>query len=305
MPLLEDIVSLHELEEFHKSLDNKALDPITVLKVAKSAYSTAKELGLLGPSDTELALNDINQHIGKLYREIEKLHQKIDTVRDELINFILEVEYRNLAADVISMTKSIGNLEATGSEQYFLDAAYLDSETVFVKLLERLGELRNDSKKAPLYMRYLDLLVIHGASRIVIVSGAPSLPVEAKADLLEEIETELAEFCQVGLAQLTAIFKAPKFVKRCSVDTMTDDRGRPMAALEYFGWGVLGSSACNVVKRVLTSSGPIGGIVLARNEAKREKARQAVQKEINRISHEEAFSVWEPNYKPYTALNEL
>ncbi|MEE4277714.1 MAG: hypothetical protein V2I82_04510 [Halieaceae bacterium] len=299
----EIAVSASERAEFIQgALDAKILkfDPVTAIKIVTTVVSIAKEIGLFGKdSSVDDAIADIYSHINRLYQEIENLHVRLDEVRSELINLVLEVEYRNIAADVIGLSQGVGSLEG-GSEHSFLDAAFLDSEPNNLKLLDRLDDNSEPLERAIIYLNYLDLFIYHSACRVVVVSGAPSLATPLKRAILGELKQELHKYCMLARERIFDIFQAGYTIRMCGREIFNDDDGTPFGAIEHWGYGRTETSDCS---RVTTISIKVGGpAAIAHNKAQQKKAAIAVQAEIDRVARQEADSVWNEKYRSFTEL---
>lgn len=296
-------VAAKERETYLRDLTTDApaaIDPVTAFKIATTAYKIAKELGLFG-KDTSLedSISDIYSHINRLYQEIANLHARLDEVRDELINFVLEVEYRNIAADVLGLSRGVGSLSG-GEDHGFLDAAFLDSEATNIKLLERLEDNAAAENRDVPFLRYLDLLIYHAACRTVILSGAPSLPFALKQTGLDDLEKDVARFSALAREKLFNIFYAQFRVSVCGNEVFNDDDGTPLGAIEFWGYVREGSAECNRVETIGIDVG--GAAAMARNRRGREQAAAKVDAEIRRIATEAAEGVWRDKYRAFTAL---
>lgn len=296
------VIAFEQAEFVRRARDPKLrkFDPISAIKIGYKVFSIAKSLGLFGGgSSTQDAINDIYKHINALYQEIQNLHARLDEVREELIGLVLEVEYRNIAADVVGLSQGVGSLTG-GDDHSFLDAGFLDSEPNHIRLLERLDENAQSLDLAVIFLNYLDLFIYHASCRVVVVSGAPSLPLTLKETLLIELTEELSKFCSIARDRLFEMFEASYEVKMCGRDIFNDDDGTAFGAQESWGYGRIDTSECLGVTRISIKIG--GPAAIAYNDEQRRKAVARVEAEIRRVAREEADAIWNEKYADFVDL---
>lgn len=300
---VDDIITSYTQGTFSSSVQKTAIaDPVSIIEAAYKAYSIAKTLGLFGDSSIENAIGGIAAEINKIYREIEALHQRIDAVRNELINFVIEVEYRNIAAEVISLTKAIGALQS-GQDSDFLAAAYLDTAPNEYKLLERLDENTVPTERAAIFVRYLDLFIMHANCRLAILLRAPALPLHLRVSEIRSLRDNLQKYCLIARDRLFDIYKAGYTIRICKRDGLEDDDGRDIGVTDTWGYTLDGEEGCTGVTRISLRSGS-GQELIRRNRQLKDGARKKVEDEIRRLSRLRADEQWNRDYRTFTLLSE-
>lgn len=300
---VDDIISLYTYETFFRQdEDGATADPLTIIEAAYKAYGIAKTLGLFKDNSIENAIGGIEAEINRIYREIAALHRRIDAIRSELIDFVLEVEYRNIAAEVISLTNAIGALQS-GEDTEFLNAAYLDTAPNEYKLLERLDENSSPTDRAGIFVRYLDLFIMHANCRLAILLRAPSLPLRLRVSEIKSLRDNLRKYCLIARNRLFDIYLNAYSIRVCDRDGFFDDDGREIGVSDSWGYTVVGEVGCTTVTRVFLRAGS-GDELVRRNRDLREGARNKVEQEIRRLSRQQADEVWERDYEKFTILSE-
>ena len=280
--------------EFLAESSTLALRANGYIEAAKLALTLAKELGLFGDDSVEESLDEIYAHIAELYSRIAELSVRIEEVREELINLVLQIEYRNIAQDVIKLTSAVGSLSQSGAHG-FLDAAFLDIEPNHGKLLERLEENWSSADSIPRFFAYLDLFIVHCATRSVIISGAPSLGKALKKKLLVEQASSFVEIVRHAENRIAAIERLDFEASPCGfLEPFNDDDGTTISADLVYGVYRKSVKSCEPVKKITLYPGGSGAI--AHNEKVRAEAIALVNARIDTIVSQIAREKWEVKY---------
>lgn len=300
---VDDILADYTQAQFFPldALTLTAIDPVSIISAAGKAHSVGKALGLFKDDSVESSLSELGAEINKIYREIAALHQRIDEVRQELIDLVLELDYQNIAADVVGLSKGIGALEGAPNAD-FLDAAYLDSNPNEFKLLDRLDAYSGPIDRAGLFLRYFDLFVMHAACRLAIFAGSPSLPMSVRVSELLTLRDNLKIYALVARERLFDISRASYNVSLCSRESFNDDDGRVMGVSDNMGYRRSNQQSCTVVASVYLQAGS-GSALGDQNRRLRAGAVQKVEAEIKRISRRDADGEWVAKYRLYTELD--
>lgn len=271
----------------------EAVDPISI---ATGAYKIYKEIKLWQNENARMdAIAEINEHISRLYEEIARLSQRIEAVRDELLDLIDEVEYRNLVGEVRGLSKALGDLSGSNNRTY-LDAAHLIAQQAYIRLIARLEDNFEGADIGHRYIRYLDLFVLLVACRVTVIAGAPGIEDQTKDQLLTDQTSSMLEYTEHAKKRLfDVILRTYEVCRMRSADQVIppqegDFSGQIALA---FGYRKKGTNDCTFV-----AFAHISGVRITppAERAAKQRVSRRINQEINKVSLVEAAALWEAKY---------
>lgn len=268
------------------SLRIATVDPATALSFIKSFLGILNELGLFSSeNDSSEVVKDIRAHISNLYRKIDALSKKIDKIRQELIDYVDELDYKNISREVLGITQAIGEL-SVGKDRGYLDAAYLITESNHPRLLDRLDENWAEPARAFRYMRYFDLLLVHICCRTIVAAEAPSLDESRRLEIIDEHRRQLDKYRIHALWRMKDVILEKFIVVICGDPSyVSDDDGKLIQVIFPLGYVGLQDSSCIYVTSYQG---------LVHNDEAR--AKRVVLTEIDRVAEAEARRRWAELY---------